>query len=816
MNGAKWHPFHIACISGNIDDAKKQLTRGGRALVDICDANGFTAIHFAVLSGSEEMVRLIASQKPNINAKCCVKGSTALMMATAKEQIDNVRILLDHGADVSISRDEDGYTALHIAASLNLNDITKRLLDYAPDALEVLDNSGANPISLAIEKESQLFLNAVTSLLPEYDQIIKLKLSRKSDKHSSESRLLPETVLHRSVSISNTPGRRLLEAARNGDCDAISTILEEAPNEVNYRGNNGRTALMEAAETGHHLAVALLILRGADTEVRTKKHLTALQLAVREGYVQATRALLEGGADENVVTRDGKTIEEICVYHGHDALLAWLQGRHVKRRTPTPPSASSPPTSQPLLADWLKHVGLQRYSTVLAANGFDTLASLDVIQDQDLETMGFLLGHKRIFLKEFNVLRRTHRQLLQRDAMPLPTTPTAETTTPTPSSTTKKRSRRRKRNSGQNRSSISSDTEYSNESTASTTPNNTYAAADMLMRPHMTTSLTSSTLSGEDACRDSTSSVGVKEICFEEVVQGRVIGEGSFGTVKEGVWRGMRVALKELKMESHTTPEMANQQLNELKREATTMARVCNHAHIIQFVGIVLAPKPCVVTVFCSNGSVETMLVNRKHVPFDLDCLSRMALEAALGVQHLHLEGVIHRDLAARNLLIDDTYHVRVADFGFARAKEHAASKGYTRSDMGPIRWSAPEAMRKKMYSEASDVFSFGVVLFEIFQREMPWSGVETIDVLFRVCSGEQMSIDESTVPPPLVELMRQCWDTTPINRPTICEVINAINIFRESQGYASYQTGFYDDSSEVSFSQSQESIRIYDNVMPS
>jgi serine/threonine protein kinase len=136
-----------------------------------------------------------------------------------------------------------------------------------------------------------------------------------------------------------------------------------------------------------------------------------------------------------------------------------------------------------------------------------------------------------------------------------------------------------------------------------------------------------------------------------------------------------------------------------------------------------------------------------------------MAIEAALGVAHLHSEQVIHRDLAARNLLIDAHWHVRwaclrvglriaydsarVADFGFARVKAHCASKGYTHTDMGPIRWSAPEvqidrtythihameyarmamyanrrnsfhyvgqAMRRKCYSEASDVFSFGVV----------------------------------------------------------------------------------------------------------
>jgi hypothetical protein len=106
-------------------------------------------------------------------------------------------------------------------------------------------------------------------------------------------------------------------------------------------------------------------------------------------------------------------------------------------------------------------------------------------------------------------------------------------------------------------------------------------------------------------------------------------------------------------------------------------------------------------------------------------------------LKHLHSEGVIHRDVAARNVLVDAHLHVRVADFGFARLKEAGRSGGaggYTASDVGPVKWSAPEAIRRRRYSEASDVFSFGVLLYEMVAQGAPWRGHSNMDVVVLVC----------------------------------------------------------------------------------
>ena len=105
-----------------------------------------------------------------------------------------------------------------------------------------------------------------------------------------------------------------------------------------------------------------------------------------------------------------------------------------------------------------------------------------------------------------------------------------------------------------------------------------------------------------------------------------------------------------------------------------------------------------------SNSNPTSSLASITHLPpvygspAKEAILVRMALEAALGLKHLHSEGVIHRDVAARNVLVDAHLHVRVADFGFARLKEAGRSQkgGYTTSNVGPIKWSAPEAIRRR------------------------------------------------------------------------------------------------------------------------
>eukprot|EP00753_Platysulcus_tardus_P014675 PLAT4429.1.p1 GENE.PLAT4429.1~~PLAT4429.1.p1 ORF type:complete len:513 (-),score=214.74 PLAT4429.1:443-1981(-) len=258
------------------------------------------------------------------------------------------------------------------------------------------------------------------------------------------------------------------------------------------------------------------------------------------------------------------------------------------------------------------------------------------------------------------------------------------------------------------------------------------------------------------------------EIAPEDITMLQKIGEGAYGIVYKGLWRGMLVAVKEIKV-------WAAEEMAEVEHEAALMSRVCNHDHVVNFVGVsTTAERLSIVTKFMSRMSCDDVLVKpgpgNMRATLSMAQLLRMAMDTAAGIMHLHREGVIHRDLACRNLLVDDHFRVRVADFGFSRTKEVTASKGYTHSAVGPIKWMAPEALRRKIYNERTDVFSFGVVLYEMFVGKPPWEGLENMDVVFRVCAGERMELP-TELPPWLATVMSRCWKAEPTERPSMEQV---------------------------------------------
>jgi serine/threonine protein kinase len=280
-----------------------------------------------------------------------------------------------------------------------------------------------------------------------------------------------------------------------------------------------------------------------------------------------------------------------------------------------------------------------------------------------------------------------------------------------------------------------------------------------------------------------------------------VIGEGSFGVVRMAQWRGMTVAVKTLKVgpelghssvvtgdacdaggdgvddEAASSTEQSDLEstLQELSHEAHVMARVCSHDHIVHFIGVLLKPKAAIVTAFMELGSLEDVLVHpglrHRRQEFTYKDLVRLCAQAAAGVLHLHQENVVHRDIAARNCLLDASMCVRVADFGFSRLRTNNQARGVTKSTTGPVKWMAPEAIRRRMYSSASDVFSFGVLLFEVFSGTPPWQGVDNTDVMFRVCSGERILLDENLFPKDIRSLIVSCWQQNPQERPNIRSV---------------------------------------------
>ena len=151
-----------------------------------------------------------------------------------------------------------------------------------------------------------------------------------------------------------------------------------------------------------------------------------------------------------------------------------------------------------------------------------------------------------------------------------------------------------------------------------------------------------------------------------------------------------------------------------------------------------------------------------------------VACDAAAGVAHLHRSGVVHRDIAARNVLLDAQMTAKVSNFGMARVGRDDQLEQTTVTDVGPIKWMAPEQMTRRAYSHASDVFAFGVLLFEIYAAELPWGEMTNIQVAALVMGGQRLTLPDK-IPGDIKELQKWCWAQQPENRPTMAQVLERL-----------------------------------------
>ncbi len=252
-------------------------------------------------------------------------------------------------------------------------------------------------------------------------------------------------------------------------------------------------------------------------------------------------------------------------------------------------------------------------------------------------------------------------------------------------------------------------------------------------------------------------------IDYSELHLQRELGRGSFGVVWSAEWRGSTVAVKEVLGEGGKTS---------LVSEVAKMQDLRRHENICNFIAIVARPLALVVE-FCPGGCLKDRLA-------DLTAAQQVdvAIGTARGVRHLHLEHIIHRDLAARNILLDhkgDQLVAKVADFGMARATAGNESN-QTKNNVGPIKWMAPEQLVSSTYSDKSDVWSYGVVLYEIFSRREPWTGLTTAAAAHRIVGGELL--DVTGFPVIIADVCGLCWIESPYERPpisTVCDKLMAM-----------------------------------------
>ncbi|XP_016339656.1 activated CDC42 kinase 1-like [Sinocyclocheilus anshuiensis] len=261
-----------------------------------------------------------------------------------------------------------------------------------------------------------------------------------------------------------------------------------------------------------------------------------------------------------------------------------------------------------------------------------------------------------------------------------------------------------------------------------------------------------------------------------ELIFGDRLGSGSFGVVRKAEWqtptgRVLPVAVKTLRGGASRYGEV----VTEFLQEVTTMQSL-DHPNIIHLYGVVLTHPLKMVTELAPVGSLyDTLRLRQGDYP--LSRLWLFSTQITAGMEYLESRRFIHRDLAARNVLLAARELVKIGDFGLMRGldqdRDHYIMTAHKRI---PFAWCAPESLRVGTFSHASDVWMFGVTLWEMFTYcEEPWLGLSGRQILHRVeREGERLERPPDC-PQELYSVMRKCWAYSPADRPTFSQLTTMV-----------------------------------------
>lgn len=328
------------------------------------------------------------------------------------------------------------------------------------------------------------------------------------------------------------------------------------------------------------------------------------------------------------------------------------------------------------------------------------------------------------------------------------------------------------------------------------------------------------------------------EIDYSEIEFLHPIGQGAFSEMWKGMWRSTPVAIKRLtartvaetaieprspifhgtgsnysrseiatltaatrdgpiervqRLEGGNMSPEDRRMLHDFRLEVTMLSKL-RHPNIILFLGAcTVLPRMCILTEFCHGGSLFAALRKRSwRTCLSLQELRNVARHIARGMRYLHACHIIHRDLKSQNLLLDRPAEegcpvVKVADFGLSRnfrgiGTVTGSVAGIMTSETGTYRWMAPEMIRHEPYNDKVDVYSYGVVLWELFSCEVPFSGMTPIQAAFAVADKhlrprcESAYAREVKIPASWAALISQCWHPSPHERLKFSQVLQVLD----------------------------------------
>ncbi|KDP32481.1 hypothetical protein JCGZ_13406 [Jatropha curcas] len=260
-------------------------------------------------------------------------------------------------------------------------------------------------------------------------------------------------------------------------------------------------------------------------------------------------------------------------------------------------------------------------------------------------------------------------------------------------------------------------------------------------------------------------------IDLRKLNMGTAFAQGAFGKLYRGTYNGEDVAIKILERPENSL-EKAHVMEQQFQQEVMMLATL-KHPNIVRFVGACRKPMVwSIVTEYAKGGSVRQFLNKRHNRAVPLKLAVKQALDVARGMAYVHGLGFIHRDLKSDNLLISADKSIKIADFGVARIE--VQTEGMT-PETGTYRWMAPEMIQHRPYTQKVDVYSFGIVLWELITGLLPFQNMTAVQAAFAVVNKGVRPVIPNDCLPVLSEIMTRCWDTNPEVRPPFSDIIRML-----------------------------------------
>lgn len=260
-------------------------------------------------------------------------------------------------------------------------------------------------------------------------------------------------------------------------------------------------------------------------------------------------------------------------------------------------------------------------------------------------------------------------------------------------------------------------------------------------------------------------------IDLRKLNMGDAFAQGAFGKLYRGTYEGEEVAIKIL--ERPENDQDRAQLMEQQFQQEVMMLATLKHPNIVRFIGACRKPMVwCIVTEYAKGGSVRQFLTKRHNRSVPLKLAVKQALDVARGMEYVHRLGLIHRDLKSDNLLIFADKSIKIADFGVARIE--VQTEGMT-PETGTYRWMAPEMIQHRPYTQKVDVYSFGIVLWELITGMLPFQNMTAVQAAFAVVNKGVRPIIPPDCLPVLAEIMTRCWDPNPDVRPPFSDVVKML-----------------------------------------